>query len=151
MKYEHNININKLSEMLDLWLHTDYCEEEGNSFFFTGGCLIFAESLIKFLLKDNKICRLIDISQGSHYAVEYESKFIDANGVFESLNQLIIDSGIDYTNDIVEYSVVFDSSHIEEFTGKDIEFYGRTIFDRYSRIIDIFNSRLKNGNNITNS
>jgi len=84
-----NITISDIGIGIDDYMISEYDEDEGNSFFFTGGCDIFAEALY-YVLKGFRLNpRLCAFGQGDHFFVLLEENgheyYIDADGVNDKI------------------------------------------------------------------
>lgn len=146
---ESNIILDKkiVSQLIDYWKHTDPCYqgEEGNSFFFTGGCLIFASALGRFLLENDKECEIIELLTGSHYVLKFDGAYFDADGMWEDPFDAIINMGISYDGikeDYMDerYNNMWSIEQTKQYCLRDrneIKLYTKEIFyDFYYKMIN---------------
>lgn len=151
---ESNIILDKkiVSQLIDYWKHTDPCYqgEEGNSFFFTGGCLSFAAALGKFLIEHNKECQIVDLFAGVHVLLKFEDVYFDADGLYRDPLESLSNMDLNY-DDLKEdfddsfnngYDVFVDEDYIETWSIestkdyclgeiKDIDYYRDEIFYKF--------------------
>ena len=88
------------------FMKAEYNTEEGNSFFFSGGCYILADAVHSLLLDMGMSSQIMAIDDGDHVYVESEGKCYDAGGTFDSADELIAASGIEYREGTIsEWSI----------------------------------------------
>ena len=85
-----SLSVADLDGIIINWMENEYYDtDEGNSFFFNGGCYVFADSLYYFLKSKGLKSELLDNEDGDHKFIKYKNYYFDANGSHKSISDLI--------------------------------------------------------------
>lgn len=97
------LKIKDILKGIETYIEEEYNTIEGNSFFFTGGCYMFADAIYLSLKEIGIKSKILTFGEGEHNFVRAKGFFIDANGGSKTIEELVSKAGFEDISEDINY------------------------------------------------